>query len=296
MDISTVVKALVGPIVAALRWLWGWLWGWLRGWLARRLFLRTYRRAQEISAKRRRLGAIWEACGSHFEYSDYLAQFTDPEPRTSRIALRSVSEDIDVLALVFEAESASARFQERIEVFHVGRKPIVWTMTNVPYQDYLGFHERSGPRFSWESCRIIVTRLKLKSGEEARPFETIAADLTHSWFLNSKWKHRWGRFWNLDAVEWAKRRLAEYWRWGFGMPSTRQYGPNGLEVGAGRRLAIVFTRPIAWLLSRDSVVTIQFWMAIWSGLYVLNDESELHWRWSNPAGRPEDLPDTSSER
>ncbi|WP_211442454.1 hypothetical protein [Collimonas humicola] len=225
-----------------------------------------------------------------------MAQFTDPEPRISRIAFRALHEDIQELTLFFEAESASARFQERIEIRNVNKKPIVWIMTNVPHQDFLRSNECTGLQFSWDTYRISVTRLKLKNGYEVDPFNALTCHLTHTWFLNSTWKWKWKRFWNLDAIQWAKTRLFEYWHFGFGMPAIRIFGPNGFEVTTVQRLLISATRPIAWVMSRNWVITFQFWIAIWSGLYVLNDESELQWRWAKSVNNSEGFHKRSPER
>lgn len=275
----------IGPVFRALHWAFTYL--------TRALFSGTYRRSHELWAKRHRLGAHWNACGQHLEYSVYIAQATDPEPRISRIAFRSVNEDIDTLSVVFEADSDTARYQERIAMVNVNRKPIVWTMTNVPFQDFLQLHDHAGPRFSWDAYKISVVQLKLKGGRIVQPFDTLTSHLTHTWFLNSTWRHKWQRFWNLDAIHWAKKRLCEYWTFGFGMPATRRYGPNGYEATPVQRLMTSGTRPLAWLMASDWVVTIQFWAALWSGLYVLNDETELQWRWKKPEIGAEKLLETS---
>lgn len=277
----------IGAVFSALRWTFAWL--------TKALFLGAYRRSHELWAKRHQLGAHWNACGQHLEYSIYLAQFTDPEPRTPRIAFRAVDEDIATLSLVFEADSYTARFQERIALVNVNRKPIVWAMTNIPYQEFLEFHERAGPLFSWDSYKLCAVQLRLKSGSDVKPFDTMDSHLTHTWFHNSTWKYRWQRFWNLDAIQWAKTRLYEYWTFSFGMPATRSYGPNGHEARVIQRLVESGTRPISWLMASDWVVTLQFWGALWSRLYVLNDEEELQWRWKRPKKSTERLPEASMD-
>lgn len=39
-----------------------------------------------------------------------------------------------------------------------------------------------------------------------------------NWCLNDTWKRRWGIIWNCNAIECARRRIAEYWKWGFCLP------------------------------------------------------------------------------
>jgi hypothetical protein len=264
----------IGLIITAARW--------VSGLVTKKLFMSTYHRSHELWAKRQRLGSHWKSCGDHLEYSLYLAQLTDPEPRISKIAIRTTGGDIARLALTFEAESDVARFQEQVTMVNVNRKAIVWTMTNIPYQRFVELHEHVGPRFSWDAYRMRDVRIKLQSGEDVAPFDTMTSHLTHTWFLNSEWELKWHRFWNLDAVQWAKHRIAQYWRFRFGMPAVRIYGPSDSSANTitRRQVLVVITRPIAWLMMNKHTIAIQFWFALWSGLCMLNDESQLQWRWN----------------
>lgn len=261
----------VGPIIATVRW--------AASLITKKLFLRTYHRSHEIWIKRRRLGAHWKKCGEHLEYSLYLAQLTDPEPRASKVAIRSTGEDINHLSLIFEADSDVARFQEQVTMVNVNKKAIVWALTNVPYQQLVEFNDSVS--FSWDAYRMRNIRITLQSGKELTPFDTMTTHLTHTWCLNSEWKFKWNQFWNLDALQLAKHELALYWRFSFGRPAVQIYGPFPSETPITvPHVLNVITRPISWLMAREAAITIQFWFALWSGLYVLNDKSELQWRWS----------------
>jgi hypothetical protein len=264
----------IGPLIALVRW--------AGGLVTKKLFLSTYQRSHELWAKRDRLGAKWQSCGDDLEYSLYLAQLTDPEPRTSKIAIRTTGEGIARLTLVFEAESDVARFQEQVTMVNVSPKAIIWTMTNIPYQRFLEFHDRAGPRFSLDSYRLRDVCIKLQSGKDVTPFDTVTSHLTHTWFLNSEWKFKWNRFWNLDALQWAKQRLMQYWLFRFGIPAVRTYGPSDSSTNTITlaRMLVLITRPVARMMANESMISIQFWFALWSGLCVLDDKSQLQWRWN----------------
>jgi hypothetical protein len=74
--------------------------------------------------------------------------------------------------------------------------------------------------------------------------------------LNDCWVHRWNRWWNCNEIRYAKRNIGEYWRFRSGWPLQRA-SLFGKIMG------------VHWL------VTVQFWLAIWSGLYVMNDDGLL---------------------
>jgi hypothetical protein len=263
----------LGPVAKAIRWMWKVI--------TKKLLFKAYQCSHEMWARRHRLGTYWCTCGPHLEYSLHLALLTDPEPRTSLIAFRSTNDCISSLRLVFEAEARGIFFQEPIQLINIGRKPIVWTMRNVPYQDFIDYSEQTGLRFSYHRFRLRQVTLTLSEGQTVSPFDSLPNELTHTWFLNSKWKHRWGRFWNLDAIEEAQYRLRSYWGHCFCKASVRTYIGGVYMENRFQWLARMVTRPIAWIMSSKPAVITQFWTSIWSGLFVLNGESHLQWRWKN---------------
>lgn len=266
------ISVPVGPIVKAVLW--------AQSWVTKKLFLKTYRFSHAVWTGQHRLGAHWQRCGAYLEYSLFLANAADREPRVSQIAFRAVDEPVKFLSLVLEAESSKARYQERISGINIDSKPITWRISNVPHQEFLGFSAQGDPQFSLDTLKIHVCELKLLNGRDVAPFSALTSCLTHSWFLNSTWKYRWNQSWNLDAVFEAKRCLRMYWKFRFGQPAVRCYGPATTEGKSVWQLLAIGLSPIAWLMSRDCLISLQFWGAIWSGLYVITDKESLHWRWA----------------
>ncbi|WP_172670442.1 hypothetical protein [Chromobacterium subtsugae] len=214
------------------------------------------------------------------EYSLYLAHATDQDPKVSRIAVRATRQDLHRVSMVFEAESDVVRYQESIVLHNVNRKAIVWTLSNIPHQMLIQTSVNEGVRFSLDECGFRNIKVTLDDGTEKHAFDTMQSSLTHTWHLNSEWKYRWGRYWNLDAVKWAKQQMALYWRFVFGMPRVRVYTPSGPPTQFNlTQLWIVATRPLAWVMATNMLLDLQFWLAIWSGMFIINSESELQLRW-----------------
>lgn len=262
----------IGPIISAIRR--------LASIVTKCLFLPTYRRSHAIWVDHHRLGTHWTKCGEHLEYSLYLAHATDPEPKISKIAIRATGQDLHRVSMVFEAESDVARYQEPIVLHNVDPKAIVWTLTNIAYQNLSQVNEKAGIRFSLDEYRFRNVQVTLDDGTEDRAFDTMQTSLTHTWHWNSDWNYRWGRYWNLDAAKWAKQQMALYWRFGFGMPQAPEYGPSGTSASFNlTQLWVAATRPLSRVMATNMLLTLQFWLAIWSGMFILNNESELQWRW-----------------
>ena len=104
----------------------------------------------------------------------------------------------------------------------------------------------------------------------------MTSHLTYSWFLNSTWVRVGDRLLNTDLIQECKYRLATYWRFCLGSPYLRVYVPGPVKQAMSvQRVVDVVTRPIASVMGSDSMVTVQFWSAIWSGLYDFDTEGKL---------------------
>lgn len=240
-----------GPLRSAVEWLYDRL--------TKLLLLSTYRQSHELWAKRHRLGAHWTLLGEALEYSLYLAQPSDPEPRTSRIAFRATEDNIESVDLVFEAVGSGIRYQEPIWLHHVDRRPIVRALSSVPSLDVLELSER-GLFFTIDSYQIRNCSIRYPDGRSRELADSLEGHLIQNWFLNDLWVNRWSRWWNCNEIRYAKRNIAEYWRFRSGWPL--------------RRASI-----LGKIMSARWLVTIQFWLAIWSRLYVMNDDGLLEPRW-----------------
>lgn len=249
------------------------------------LLYKVYSHSHRNWTKRVRLGARWKNLGEHLEYSVKLAQPTDPEPRVSRLAIRATSGRIKTLDLFFEASGNGLRYQEKISAYNVDTSPLIWNMTNIPMQMYLG-----GPdeiiRFSIDEYQIVNCVVTTFEGHEKSTCYSERAYLSHSWFLNDDWVWRWGSWWNCNSIKFAKGEIHIYWRLVFGGGHELIYSRKKMKKLDLFRL---FRRTVGYLMSLSLLVRLQFWMAIWSGLYVLdsNDRLRLRWRKSNK-GRDDD--------
>ncbi|WP_220034564.1 hypothetical protein, partial [Pseudomonas syringae] len=92
-----------------------------------------------------------------------------------------------------------------------------------------------------------------------------------------------GRDWNLDALKFAKQELEIYWRWFGTFSYSGMYVPvaDGGPRHAGP-LVRTGAKAIGWVMSTRWLVTAQFWLAIWSGLWVLDQDDRVIWRWKKP--------------
>lgn len=150
------------------------------------------------------------------EYSLRFAQLTDKEPRCSRIAFRSKEERLQQVELVFEAIGSGLRYQETLCIHDVNNSPIILTLSNIPTLDVLILDD--GFAFTVEQYQLKYCTIKLMTGESISIDNSPKYSLMQNWCLNDTWKRRWGIIWNCNAIECARRRIAEYWKWGFCLP------------------------------------------------------------------------------
>lgn len=251
-------------------------WVWER--VTRGLLYETYARSHERWSSNHRLGSHWDALGDHLEYSVNLAQPTYPESRVGKLALRATGEAVAGVELFFEARGLGIKYQQRISLCNVDDTPMICNLTNIPMMQYVA-SPGDCISFTVEDFRFLQCEVKLSSGEKVRAFDSVRSYLTHSWLLSDDWSYRWGYWWNCNSIKFAKHELSTYWRWGFGLPRVRVYTPRTTSPYR-KSLMQALLQGFGWLMGSAPLVTVQFWFAIWSGLFVMDKDDRLCWRWS----------------
>jgi len=258
-------------------------WVWRK--IEKALFYKTYLLSHRRWSSKHGLGAFWEPLGENLEYSLRIAQSTDPEPQLSRVAFRSAARRIERFQVVFEAEGMGYKYQENITIHGVGETPIVYTLINLPVCEPVEIIGRS-TRYSLETVRFFSCVAFLEGDRVERISTPLRHSLTQTWAENSRWKERWGIWWNLDSVMVAQQELQIFWHWlgtyshlGLYSPSATSSRPKAFS-----RFIRCWSRPIAKavgsVMGMRWLVIAQFWLAMWSGLFVIDGDDRLSWRWS----------------
>ena len=257
-----------GVIIKALAWSWRQV--------TRALLFKTYSEAHQRWTKRNGFGARWETLGKHIEYSLYLTKPTDAEPRVSKIAFRAVDAAVVRFDCIFEAAGAGLRYQDAITAHDLDRSPVVFPLTRVPSQNFLS-HLKGDIRFTLESYQFRKCSVSLEGGQVPE-FDSLTWHLGHNWLISDTWNRRWGTFWNCNSITYAKREIEIYWKWGFATGGRSVYTPLPRR-GHSKRLFWNFWRiAVVWLMSRPWMLTVQFWAAIWSRQFVLDESDRLRRR------------------
>lgn len=251
-------------------------WVWQR--VTKVLLYKTYIGSHRKWNSCHQLGSWWEPLGNYLEYSLRLAQPTDNKPHVSKLALRSTGQRLSNVDLYFEARGAGIRYQDKISVCDVDRTPMVWNLINVPVLDFVG-GLREEIAFSVEEVELRQCVVRLSSGETLPPCNTMRSSLSQSWILSDEWRYQWGHWWNCNAIKFAKQEISIYWRFCFGLPRNRVYSPYATGP---RRKPIIQTllQGIGRIMALPPFATAQFWLAIWSGLFVIDHDDRLSFRWA----------------
>lgn len=250
-------------------------WVWQR--ITKVLLYKIYVESHKKWNSHHRLGALWKPLGNHLEYSLRLAQPTDRKPHISKLALRSTDKKLSNVDLYFEAQGTGVRYQEKISICDVDRNPIVLSLINIPALNYVE-GAQGEVAFSVEEVEFRQCIVRLPSGEVLPPCDTMRLYVSQHWTLNDEWMYQWGHWWNCNAIKFAKDEIAIYWRFCFGRPKNRVYSP----YATGQRHAPIIPtllRNIGQIMALRPLVTAQFWLAIWSGLFVIDHNDRLSLRW-----------------
>ncbi|MGY2172869.1 hypothetical protein [Pseudomonas gingeri] len=148
---------------------------------------------------------------------------------------------------------------------------------NVPVQEFLRL-PGAAISFSVEEVQFRQCTVKLSSGEILSPVDSLRSYLSHDWILNDDWVYRWGHWWNCNAVKFAKVELSIYWRMCFGLLRLRICSPYAKKTYR-QPLWLSVLQGVGWVMARRPLITAQFWLAIWSGLCVVDKDQRLSFRW-----------------
>lgn len=139
------------------------------------------------------------------------------------------------------------------------------------YNTYVGSHRK------WNSRHQLGSRWK-PLGDYLEYSLRLAQPTDH--------KPQVSKWWNCNAIKFAKGEIALYWRLCFGFPRNRVYSP----YATGQRrtpVTQILLRGIGRIMALSPLVTAQFWLAIWSGLFVIDRDDRLSFRWG--AGKKDEV-------
>jgi hypothetical protein len=255
-----------GLIVTVVKWLWAKL--------TQKLLINTYMHSHEQWASRNRLGARWDSIGDNLKFSIRFGLPTDNRESMTRIAFKTTDTLLSRIEMTIEAEGAGIRYQEHVSLVNVNTSPLVLNLANIPVLDV--FFPKESIEFSVNSYQISNCQIWYEDGTREHIKNCQRYYLMHNWCLNDTWIRRWGMTWNCNAIHEAKRRIGDYWKWGFKAPVMGIYPPF---TASNSRLYTGQAESLRWLMTRQWCLALQFWLAVWSGLFVMGRDNVLRWRW-----------------
>ncbi|MGN8134613.1 hypothetical protein ACTJLC_07785 [Paraburkholderia sp. 22099] len=226
--------------------------------LTRLFMLPTYRRSHAAWLRRNSLGTSWKPLWDGVEYDISFPHPAYPEPRVCRVAFRTHGPEVRSADMILEVRGAGIRYQEHIRLQDINSRPIVLSLRSVPELDIALKNDEFS--FSVEDYVFLSGKFVLRDGDERSHETSLRHSLIQNWLFNDEWVNRWGRWWNCNEIKHAKRLLEEFWGFRFGYRTLR-------SAILGKTLGT------SW------AVSIQFWLAVSSQLFVLSDDGELRLRW-----------------
>lgn len=234
--------------------------------------LKTYQKSHEYKVKNIRLGARWKKLGENIEYSLRLANHADHESLKSKVAFRTTKGMLKAMTLFFEATGNGIRYQQKIELANLDEKAIIVSLEQIPRQVLIEASD-AGIFFTINEICFIECVVTLADGYQCQPFNSRKLHISNNWLLNDKWERRWGVLWNCNAIERAKCKIAAYWKWKLG-----EYRYFLLSQSYHKQFSIQsqIRKLICTMLIHPYMLTLQFWLAIHSGCFMLEDGELIH--------------------
>lgn len=177
------------------------------GWVTKKLFYEAYKASHDCALRRYRLGSHWKKLGEHVEYDTFL-NFIRSNEDHSLMAVRSTDEKgLRKVKINIKVNGSGVDYQDTIEIFNLGNEPTMKMLPNIPKKEL--WVEDDGIYSRYKDVYTEIVELVDQNGEnllfgEVRDHFKI----THTECLNYKIVYRWGRYWNLDELEFEKNNLA----------------------------------------------------------------------------------------
>ncbi|MGJ8525741.1 hypothetical protein LMG33818_001488 [Halomonadaceae bacterium LMG 33818] len=238
----------------------------------KKFMLPTYKKSHEVWEGRRSLGRYWYNLGEHIEYSIRHVSIADPENMEPRIALRSKNRKVRALDFVVESFGSGIRYQDRISVNNIDNSPIVQKLINMP-RDGLIESSKNGIYFSLDSFKIKHCSLTFDD-HVVNIEDSLKKTIMHNW-VNDEFIQRIDQLWNTNEIRWVKQDIVSYWKWWFGRPRVFTISSAPVNKSKTSFVKDFITDSIRWFMCLKWLVSLQFWLGIWFGKIVWDEDGHL---------------------
>lgn len=202
----------------------------------------------------------WCQLGENVEFSTYLPTIWANEKNAfAQILVRSIDdEEVDEVHLLVESYNNFIKYQDNITVKNVSKRATVVSLPSIPLRA-VEVLESGGIITSVSRLEISLLTVDDQGFKEK---ETVTHSLMNSEILNDRFIEKWDFYWNMAAIDDAYRDIRAYLHFHLCQQKyfTSQKMPIRIIVGeVARRL---LGRPIFWVLSRNILIRIYFWLPI----------------------------------
>lgn len=229
--------------------------------------LPTYLASHQAYLNRSGFLTRWDDIGESLQISVALVSVLDNAPSpVAQIAVRCFEPKttISKVSLLVEADSNYGTYQEIVTLYKVGMKPLIASLRSVPLRaifvnDQFQFFQ------SYDTISIKLLKIEPPSSSPIDPCRNAWQRLpTNFDLLNDRFEERWGSYWNMAAVDSEIRELSLWLRYHLVTNNDYAVRSNQLSFGASfiNTLLSLIGRPICWLLTREWLLKIYFWLPI----------------------------------
>lgn len=229
----------------------------IKDWIERRLLLETYEASHKAYIARKSLGNVWSQVGPHLQYSVSLAnaQFNNEASPAHRMAFRSTIDLHDVIIIV-RGSSGTLQYEDVVYFSKMeADNTHIAKLVNIPP---LSIHS-GGDSISISLATLSVSLEHASNHEGTSIVKSPINDrVTPTYFslLNDRTIHKFGRWWNLGAIDREKHEIfleshtAYIWR------------PKFYRYHILRRILCA----LAFFLTGSQIaINIKFWIPIFFG-------------------------------
>lgn len=177
--------------------------------IQKKLFLKTLLWSQSRYNDWKSMGKSWTKIENIVDYDFrienlHYSQATSPSNKI--IFKKNKSCAADYFCFLIEAQSGKIKFQEHLEIKNADDSIYYFSLPNIPLM-WINFHEDGCITQTLDDLRVTVLEAKYNNQVVAKNIKGPIHHPTGFDLLNDKWVEKWGKWWNLRAIDECKREI-----------------------------------------------------------------------------------------
>ena len=233
--------------------------------LQKKLFLKTFLWSQGNYDNWRKMGEYWKNINEMIEY-DFRVEneifCQESFPFNKIIFRKNKFFSADYFSILIEAQSGNIKFQDHIEIKNMDDSIYYFSLPNIPLM-WIDIHDDVYLTKRLDSISVTIKEARYKE-------EVVSVNVNGPTYrpsgmdiLNDRWVEKWGKWWNLRAIDQCKRNIKSFIQYNF-VTRYKIYHVDAKKINNKIRTVLLLRGMVIFYIANHILSPI-FWISVWLG-------------------------------